>query len=109
MKKFLFAFALCAAAVVSCEKMVSIEGRVTDANSGKPIAGVRVLPFALDTIILTDSTGRYKLPPVLSRPGTIKFNAANYEPLDVQFKPRGGRKPAVLDVELEKKPVDVIY
>lgn len=110
MKRFLLVIAICAAVMISCGRtVVSIEGKVTDMNSGNPLAGVKILPFALDTLILTDSTGCFKLPPVPSRPGIIKFNAPNYEPLEVEFKPKPGETRVSLNVELELKPVEVLY
>lgn len=110
MKKSLILYVVCVALLISCgSPVVNIEGKVTDMNSGMPIAEVKVLPFALDTIILTDSAGHFKLPPVPSRPGIIKFNANNYEPLEFEYKPKGGKGTVLLDVELEKKPVEVIY
>ncbi len=110
MKKSLILYVVCALSLISCGRtVVSIEGKVTDINSGKPLAEVKVLPFALDTIIFTDSSGHFRLPPVPSRPGIIKFNAPNYEPLEVEFKPKPGETNVSLDVELELKPVEVLY
>ncbi len=109
MKKLLFVLAVFSATLIYCQRTVRIEGKVTDVNSGKPIAGARVLHVALDTVVFTDSTGHYALPPAPSRTGTIVFNAADYQPFEVEFKPRAGKATVSLDVELEPSPLKVIY
>ena len=109
MRKILFVMVVAAMALISCERTVRVEGKVTDVNSGKPITGARVLHVALDTIVFSDSAGRYTLPPAPSRATKIIFNATNYEPYEVEFKPRAGKEAFFLDVELEPKPVEVLY
>ncbi|NLI97277.1 carboxypeptidase regulatory-like domain-containing protein [bacterium] len=92
-----------------CERTIEIKGIVKDASSGYPIAGARVLHEAIDTVVVTDSSGRFELPPAPARPAEILFNAPNHEPLELEFKPKGVKSVFELEVEMDPRPLEVIY
>ncbi|MGM0386668.1 MAG: carboxypeptidase-like regulatory domain-containing protein [Actinomycetota bacterium] len=59
----------------------AVSGRVTDAESGRPLAGVMVTVEGTGHRVLTDSTGTYRLPRVPAGPQVLGAEMLGYAPI----------------------------
>lgn len=128
----LLAFAIVVVSVfLGCGRRVTVTGKVTHSENGRPIKGAWVYDPTLDTlgidalgvsniepldgiqpnkqIVTTDSTGWYVLESISARKHFIYFAADGFEWVKVKFKPKGRDSIFELDVELEPKPIEVVY
>jgi hypothetical protein len=60
-----------------------VSGRVTDAETGRPVAGVEVAAEGTTLRVLTDSTGAYRLHPVPAGPQVLRAEMLGYAPTRV--------------------------
>jgi Ca-activated chloride channel homolog len=82
MKNIVLAFLIFLMAVPSCaQKKGSIIGRVTDANTGKPIAGVTVIVYGTRFTDKTDGMGNYQIKSVPVDNQIVQFACNGYNGL----------------------------
>lgn len=80
-------------------KDLTIEGKVTDGNSGQPIAGVTVMVKGRSTGTVTTADGSFTIKASLG--ATLVFNAVGYQELRKKIKDNN----LVLEVQLFKQKV----
>ncbi len=77
-----FLFAIATAASLLAQSLGTISGRVTDANTGLALEGVRVRVAGTSTVAFTGGDGRYTLPNVDTGAQTLRFSYVGYEDME---------------------------
>lgn len=78
-----------------------IEGKVTDAKSGNPVAGVSVVIDGLKSGIATDVEGRFILTLTVGKKYTIKLSSVGYKIKEVSEVEAVANKITYLDITME--------
>jgi len=131
MKRLLPIFIVIVSLLAGCGRRVKVTGTVTHSENGRLIQGAWVYDPTLDTlniespsdnkikpldgiqpnkqIVTTDDEGNYVLENISTRKHFIYFAAEDFEWVKVKFKPKGRDSVVELDIELEPKPIEVIF
>lgn len=84
----------------------SVQGRITDARTGEPIAGVVVILPDLQRAVIADAAGAYALRAVPPGPQHVTIRRLGYEERTLHaFVPRTGTLR--LDVALNAQPIEI--
>jgi RNA polymerase sigma factor (sigma-70 family) len=82
-----------------------IRGTVRDAETGKPIAGLRVNGYGGAAVVVTDAEGRYELPGYKKGPKYSIYarpaDGSKYIPAVAEAADRAGLDPLVIDLKVQ--------
>ncbi len=131
MKRLLPIFIVIVSLLAACGRRVKVTGKVTHSENGRSIQGAWVYDSTLDTlniespsdnkikpldgiqpnkqIVTTDEEGNYVLENISMRKHFIYVAAEDFEWVKVKFKPKGRDSIVELDIELEPKPIEIIF
>ncbi len=98
--------ALCGARVAQAQATGSIEGKVTDAATGRPLAGVQVGLVGAPLGGLTNDAGQYRIGNVPARAWTVRIRQIGYAPLSRTITVAAGQTARV-DAELTKSALEL--
>jgi len=104
MKRLLLALLVIAMPLMSASKG-SIKGRVTDAKTGKPLAGVNVVIQKSNLGASTDRKGNYKIIKVTEGVYTIKATMIGYIPETIKKVKIKGGKTSTVNFQLKTQKI----
>jgi hypothetical protein len=96
---------LCAAVPTRAQTVGSIIGRVVDAESGAPLAGVSVQVSGVPRAMITADDGRFLLVGVGAGERMLRFEQLGYRPLELEHVLVRAGRATELKVELTAAPI----
>lgn len=90
--------------VPSSDGLGALDGRVTDAGSGQPVPGVRVVLSGAEGEVQTDSLGRFRFSQIQEGVHTISLAAAGYHPQQQEIELDANEIRRIADISLHLIP-----